>query len=132
MKRGASISFILAKTILLLHRIYAHQKRIFDASRRAARAGVEDMKNHRWKETVELLGIVAIVASLVFVGLQMRQDHQIAYAEAFTNILSNKTEMVDLVNSNREIWQKGNAGAELSPQDNDNYRDLVEPTTSAR
>ena len=35
----------------------------------------------RFNEIAELVGIVAIVASLVFVGLQMRQDHAIARSE---------------------------------------------------
>lgn len=34
-----------------------------------------------WNEIAELVGIAAIVASLVFVGLQMRQDHVIARSE---------------------------------------------------
>ena len=32
------------------------------------------MKNSTWKDTAELIGIVAIVASLIFVGLQVRQE----------------------------------------------------------
>ena len=38
------------------------------------------MKNSIWKDYVEITGIVAIVASLMFVGLQMRQDRYIAVA----------------------------------------------------
>jgi len=36
------------------------------------------MKTTSWKEFAELVGIAAIVASLIFVGLQMRQSHEIA------------------------------------------------------
>lgn len=39
------------------------------------------MKNTNWKDSAELVGIAAIVASLVFVGLQMRQDRIHARAE---------------------------------------------------
>lgn len=39
------------------------------------------MKFKVWNEIAELIGIAAIVASLVFVGLQMRQDHVIARSE---------------------------------------------------
>ena len=35
-----------------------------------------------WKDIAELVGIAAIVASLIFVGLQMRQSHEIALSEA--------------------------------------------------
>lgn len=39
------------------------------------------MKSMNWKDIAELVGIAAIVASLVFVGLQMRQDQVIARSE---------------------------------------------------
>lgn len=39
------------------------------------------MKNVNWKDIAELVGISAIVASLVFVGLQLRQDRSLARAE---------------------------------------------------
>jgi len=41
------------------------------------------MKYPGWKDTVELVGIAAIVASLVFVGLQMKQSQQIAIADQY-------------------------------------------------
>jgi hypothetical protein len=39
------------------------------------------MKNNHWKEVAELIGIAAIVASLIFLGLEMRQQHAIARAQ---------------------------------------------------
>jgi len=36
-----------------------------------------------WKELAELIGIVAIVASLLFVGLQLKQGHEIALATQY-------------------------------------------------
>ena len=41
------------------------------------------MKNTNWKDFAELIGIAAIVASLIFVGLQMKQAHEIALAEIY-------------------------------------------------
>ena len=38
------------------------------------------MKISDWKDTAELIGIAAIVASLIFVGLQMKQSQDIAVA----------------------------------------------------
>ena len=40
------------------------------------------MADRNWKDIAEFVGIAAIVASLVFVGLQMRQSHEIALSEA--------------------------------------------------
>lgn len=36
-----------------------------------------------WKGIVELIGIAAIVASLIFVGLQLKQGHEIALADQY-------------------------------------------------
>jgi len=37
-----------------------------------------------WKELFEVVGLVAIVASLIFVGIQLRQEHVIARTELAT------------------------------------------------
>ena len=41
------------------------------------------MASKSWKDTAELIGITAIVASLIFVGLQMRQSQEIAIADQY-------------------------------------------------
>lgn len=41
------------------------------------------MRQQDWKSIAELVGMAAIVASLVFVGYQLKQDHDIANSEAF-------------------------------------------------
>jgi hypothetical protein len=55
------------------------------------------MKDTNWKDIAELIGIVAIVASLVFVGMQMQQDRVHARAElgadSFSNLASLSLEL---------------------------------------
>jgi len=41
------------------------------------------LKTASWKDIAELFGIAAIVASLIFVGLEMRQTREIATAAAY-------------------------------------------------
>jgi len=41
------------------------------------------MKAADWKDVAELVGIVAIVASLLFVGLQLKQNQEIALATQY-------------------------------------------------
>jgi hypothetical protein len=41
------------------------------------------MKSNSWKDIAELIGISAIVASLIFVGLQMKQSQDIALAAQY-------------------------------------------------
>ena len=44
-----------------------------------------EVKRHDWKDIAELIGIAAIVASLIFVGLQMKQSQEIAIADQYQN-----------------------------------------------
>ena len=74
------------------------------------------MTKQDWKNLAELIGILAIVASLIFVGLQMKQAQEIAYSELDGALLSVQAETANLIASNSEIWVKGNAGGELSDQ----------------
>jgi hypothetical protein len=39
------------------------------------------MNFENWRKLAETVGLMALVGSLIFVGLQMRQDHQIALAQ---------------------------------------------------
>ena len=41
------------------------------------------MAKSNWKDIAEIIGIATIVASLIFVGLQMKQSHAIALAEQY-------------------------------------------------
>jgi hypothetical protein len=41
------------------------------------------MKSEDWKNFAELIGITAIVASLIFVGLQLKQSQEIAIADQY-------------------------------------------------
>ena len=41
------------------------------------------MKSAHWREVAELLGIAAIVASLIFVGLELQQSRRIAIADVY-------------------------------------------------
>jgi len=41
------------------------------------------MKKISWKEVAEILGITSIVASLIFVGLQLKQSQEIAIAAQY-------------------------------------------------
>ncbi len=52
------------------------------------------MKKPHWKDTAELVGIAAIVTSLVFVGFELRQSQQIAIAAQYQ----------ERSNSGQEFW----------------------------
>ena len=70
-----------------------------------------------WKGTAELVGLAAIVASLIFIGLQMKQDREIAEAQAYADASAVLTELNQFIENNKEVWIKGLDGAELSLAD---------------
>ena len=71
------------------------------------------MKSTNWKDFAELIGIAAIVASLIFVGLQMRQAEVIARSEMNASVLANRIEMHAAIIEHPDIWERGNKGEKL-------------------
>jgi len=50
------------------------------------------MKRFNWRDLTEISGIIAIVASLIFVGLQLRQSQEIAIASQYQERASTAVE----------------------------------------
>lgn len=84
------------------------------------------MSQTKWKHIAELVGISAIVASLIFVGIQLKQDRDLAIAEAtiasFSHIMELRNQRFEYI----EIWNSGNAGSELNADQGAIYRELIE------
>jgi hypothetical protein len=75
------------------------------------------MSFKKFNEIAELLGIVAIVASLIFVGLQMQQSHKIAISDQYLQMVANQIAADDAIAAHADVFVRGNAGEELSPQE---------------
>ena len=75
------------------------------------------MKFRTWKDAAELVGIAAIVASLIFVGLQMRQSGAIARSQMYGNDLANSLSTYSAIAEHPDIWVRGKRGDELDPAD---------------
>ena len=71
-------------------------------------------KVHDW---LQLVGMAAVVASLVFVGLQIKQSDEIAMVELLDNSAMRNLELSTLRANHADIWQKACAGDELSPSE---------------
>jgi hypothetical protein len=83
------------------------------------------MKKTDWKETAELVGIAAIVASLLFVGLELRQSQRIAYAEMEGNQISALVGLNELVSENAALILKINAGEGLADREKIEAESLI-------
>ena len=84
------------------------------------------MKFKEWNEIAELIGIVALVASLIFVGLQLQQSQAIALAEMNASYTANRIEESALIIDNIEVWLRGNAGESLTDAEKEIYRQLLQ------
>jgi hypothetical protein len=67
-----------------------------------------------WKVIVEAASAVAILAGLIFVGLQMRQTQAISTAELQQEMISSRISLSEIVVENSDLLAKANAGDELS------------------
>jgi predicted permease len=70
------------------------------------------MKPLNWKDAIELFGIAAIVASLIFVGLQLQQEQQIAVTETFGDLSQSVVDLNLEIGNHMDIWQRGLNGEE--------------------
>ena len=72
------------------------------------------MKLSGWKDIAEVIGISAIVASLVFVGVQLKQEQMIALAEVYAASESSAAVIDIAISENANIWLKSNNSETLS------------------
>ena len=73
------------------------------------------MDSGRWKGAIEAVGLLSVVASLIFVGLEIRQSGQAANDTAMASDSSIIVDMESLVLSNADVWRRGCEGDDLEP-----------------
>lgn len=72
------------------------------------------MKSSELNDWLQVAGLLGVIASLVFVGLQLRQDRQFALSEGMTAAAESSKYWAELLADNAEVWTKGIAGGELT------------------
>jgi hypothetical protein len=75
------------------------------------------MDSAKLNDWLQVIGIFALVASLIFVGLQMKQTQEIGQGEATAYILESSNMFRNTVIDNAEVWRSGCMGEELSEGD---------------
>jgi hypothetical protein len=83
------------------------------------------MNRDKWRDILETLGIVSIVASLVFVGLQLRQDQKMNRYQAEADFDDTMFEYARIIGENPELWRKGLRGDELSESEEIRFQALA-------
>jgi hypothetical protein len=72
------------------------------------------MSRTRLNDLLELIGMAAIIGSLIFVGFQIRQDQKIAVADTYGTVSDSALQLAELINGNADLWRRGLDGDELS------------------
>ena len=83
------------------------------------------MKSTNWKTVAESVGITAIVVSLVFVGIQLRQDRDLTQVSTFGSMTESANALSDLVHNNSEVWVRGLKGEDLTDAEMAIFMSLV-------
>ena len=75
------------------------------------------MRSASLKEIVEIIGIAAIVGSLIFVGFQLQQSEQIGISDAVANRNERVNALRTQIIENAAVWHKACAGEPLEPDE---------------
>ncbi len=84
------------------------------------------MKSMNWKDVAELGGAAAIVASLIFVGMEMRQSQRIAFGEQQGAGIIERIALNEATARNADLLLKANSDTDLSPSEVVALRRLVD------
>ena len=75
------------------------------------------MKKDNLTQIAELIGIAAIVASLIFVGIQLRQEQEIAIVDTYGSVAETEINLSIHVGENISVWRKGLEGENLTEEE---------------
>ena len=88
------------------------------------------MTSAKLREWLEIVGLFAVVASLIFVGMQLRQEAAIAATDSVWSRSFAITGLSELINENSEVWIAGLRGDELSPAEEAEFQGMAEAVES--
>ena len=77
------------------------------------------------RDLIEVVGLIAIVASLIFVGVELRQSRAIAIGDGNLSNAEIQIETNNAINEHSAIWVGGNSGEDLSVEDAVIFHNLV-------
>lgn len=82
------------------------------------------------RDWLEVVGLFSVVASLIFVGMQMRQEAAIAATDSVWSRSNAIISLSDLINNNSAVWIAGLRGEELSPEEEAEFQGMAEAVES--
>lgn len=88
---------------------------------------MDSKKIHDW---MQIVGLFAVVASLIFLALQMQQDRNLALVDSTASRADTISELTDIITGNRELWVSALDGDELSTPDEAAFHAMIEAVES--
>lgn len=88
------------------------------------------MDSSKLNDWMQVFGIFALVASLIFVGFQIRQERSIALVESMATRADNVSGLADMIGNNPALWMRGLDGDELSEEERVTFHAMVEAVES--
>jgi len=82
------------------------------------------------RDWLEIVGLFSVVASLVFVGMQMRQEAAIAATDSIWSRSGAIVELSALINQNSAVWIAGLQGEDLTPAGEAEFQGMAEAVES--
>jgi len=79
--------------------------------------GVTSVDSAKLNDWMQVIGIFAVVLSLIFVGLQMRQEQEIAIVDTYGSVAEAQMDLSVLVGENMVVWKKGLSDRELTEEE---------------
>jgi len=73
------------------------------------------MASNSWKDTAELVGIAAIIVSLIFVGIQLRLERDVSLVEARSGLTERVIYLTEIINNDEDLWKRGLDNEKLTP-----------------
>ena len=83
------------------------------------------MKTEQLQDWLQIVGLLGVIASLIFVGQQIKQDRNIAIGDGWLQYTDTQVTLSQLIIDNVDIWVAGLAGEELSPIDRVKYNQIA-------
>lgn len=81
--------------------------------------------NLNWKAIAELIALISVVASLLFVGYELRLSREVALTDSYYASEETEANLRTMINDNAIIWRKGCLGEELDESEEVVFRQLA-------
>lgn len=83
-------------------------------------------KFNNYAQIVEIIGILSIVGTLIFVIIELQQSQQISFADQDLASIEIELALTTEINKHIDIWRSGNAGEELDGRSAAIYKNLLD------